>query len=62
MAGVGTRARMTKRPAFALAIVGAVGLTLLASACGGSSDAKVAQIGTTTGPKRFGLRERLALG
>jgi hypothetical protein len=53
---------MTKRPAFALAIVGAVGLTLLASACGGSSDAKVAQIGTTTGPKRFGLRERLALG
>ena len=42
----------TTRSARALAIVGVVGLTLLASACGGSSGAHVAQIGTTTGPKR----------
>jgi hypothetical protein len=45
------KAWMTTRPALALAIVGVVGLTLLASACGGSSGANVAQIGTTTGPK-----------
>jgi hypothetical protein len=44
-------ASMTSRPALALAVAGVVGLTLLASACGGSSAAKVAQIGTTTGPK-----------
>jgi hypothetical protein len=43
------RAWMTRRPALALAIVGVVGLTLLASACGGSSGAKVAQADTTTG-------------
>jgi hypothetical protein len=43
------RAWMTRRPALALAIVGVVGLTLLASACGGSSAAKVAQADTTTG-------------
>jgi hypothetical protein len=45
------RAWMTTRAALTLAIVGAVGLTLLASACGGSSGANVAQIGTTTGSK-----------
>jgi hypothetical protein len=48
------KAWMTTRPALALAIAGAVGLTLLASACGGSSGANVAQIGTTTGPKPSG--------
>jgi hypothetical protein len=42
---------MTTRSALALAIVGVVELTLLASACGGSSGANVAQIGTSTGPK-----------
>jgi hypothetical protein len=42
---------MTARSALALAIVGVVGLTLLASACGGSSGANVAQIGTTTGAR-----------
>jgi hypothetical protein len=41
----------------ALAIVGAVGLTLLASACGGSSGANVAQIGATTGPKPSGASD-----
>jgi hypothetical protein len=45
------RAWMTTRSARALAIVGVVGLTLLASACGGSSGANVAQSGTTTSPK-----------
>ena len=39
------RAWMTTRAALTLAIVGVVGLTLLASACGGSSGANVAQIG-----------------
>ena len=43
------RAWMTTRPALTLAIVGVVGQTLLASACGGSSAAKVAQADTTTG-------------
>jgi hypothetical protein len=43
------RAWMTRRPALALAIVGVLGLTLLASACGGSSAAKVAHADTTTG-------------
>jgi hypothetical protein len=33
----------------ALALVGVTGLTLAASACGGSSGAKVAQVGTTGG-------------
>jgi hypothetical protein len=45
------RTSMTSRFVLVLAIVSVVGLTLLASACGGSSAAKVAQIGTTTGPK-----------
>jgi hypothetical protein len=44
----------TTRSTLALATVGAVGLTLLASACGSSSGAKVAQTGTTTGPKPSG--------
>jgi hypothetical protein len=45
------RAWTTRRSALVLAVVGVVGLTRLASACGGSSAASVAQIGTTTGPK-----------
>jgi hypothetical protein len=41
---------MTRPSSLALAIVGAVGLSLLAAGCGGgSSDAKVAQIGTNSG-------------
>jgi hypothetical protein len=40
-----------KPAALALAAAGVIGLTLLASACGGSSGAKVAQVGTTTGAK-----------
>jgi hypothetical protein len=42
-------ASMTTLSALAFAIVGVVGLTLLASACGGSSAAKVPQADTTTG-------------
>jgi hypothetical protein len=43
MAIVAVRARTVR----ALALVGVTGLTLAASACGGSSGAKVAQVGTT---------------
>jgi hypothetical protein len=43
------RASTTRRAALALAIIGVVGLILLASACGGSSHANVAQVGTSTG-------------
>jgi hypothetical protein len=44
MAIVAVRARTFR----ALALVGVAGLTLAASACGGSSGAKVAQVGTTS--------------
>jgi hypothetical protein len=44
MAVVAARARTSR----ALALVGVTGLTLAASACGGSSGAKVAQVGTTS--------------
>jgi hypothetical protein len=43
MAIVAVRARTSR----ALAFVGVTGLTLAASACGGSSGAKIAQVGTT---------------
>jgi hypothetical protein len=39
---------ITSSVPFLLALVGATGLTLAASACGGSSSAKVAQVGTTS--------------
>jgi hypothetical protein len=41
------RARTTKGTALALALAGVVGLSLLASACGGSAGTGVAQIGST---------------
>ena len=47
----------TTPSARALATVGVVGLSLLASACGGSSHASVAQIGTTTGPTPAGASD-----
>jgi hypothetical protein len=47
--------RQLKRAALrALALAGVVGLSLLASACGGSSGAKVAQVGTTSSAKGSG--------
>jgi hypothetical protein len=56
MAIVAVRARTVR----ALALVGVTGLALAASACGGSSGAKVAQVGTTSanrahphGPQAF---------
>jgi hypothetical protein len=55
MANSANDARITKRSALALAIVGAVGLSLIAAACGGgSSGAKVAQIGTSSSQTNAG--------
>jgi hypothetical protein len=48
MAIVAVRARTVR----ALVLVGVAGLTLAVSACGGSSGAKVAQVGTTNGANR----------
>jgi hypothetical protein len=41
----------------ALALVGMTGLTLAASACGGSSAGKVAQVGTAAGTNGSGSRD-----
>jgi hypothetical protein len=53
MAIVAVRARTFR----ALALVGVTGLTLAASACGGSSGAKVAQVGTTSGANGSGSHD-----
>lgn len=51
MANVARRARTRTGTGLALAIAAVIGLSVFASACGGSSGAKVARVGTTTGAK-----------
>jgi hypothetical protein len=50
----GGSSRLERAALRALALAGVFVLSLLAAACGGSSGAKVAQTGTTTGPKPSG--------
>jgi len=44
----GRRSRLCRAALFVLAVAGAAGLTLVASACGGSAGPGVAQVGSTT--------------
>jgi len=56
-------AQLRRAPLRALAIAGVVGLSLLASACGGhSSDAKVAQVGTNNSTKGSGSSDASGKG